>query len=214
MKRVLLLVCLALAAPVALFAAKTSLQSAGGELNPAVAEKQPTSVPRAYRVIVDRNIFGFAPRKEKTEPKTATATTSVPVPPQSEIVPMFSDSTNNNPSISTLPLLEQTGIAQRYALTGIIEINSECRAIIENKQDGTGGYYAEGDSLQGYMIIVIERDRVILDNGFEQVTLMHPSAGITGYAAPPAAPRGNSAGPAAPPDLERLPAHIRQRIGR
>lgn len=213
MKRILLLVCLALAAPAALFAAKTSLQSAGGKTNPLVAEKQYIPVPRAYRVIVDRNIFGFAPREEKTEPKTATATTAIPVPPHDEIVPMFSDSTNTTPPLSTLPLLEQPGIAQRYALTGIIEINSECRAIIENKQDGTGGYYAEGDLLEGYMIIIIERDRVILDNGFEQVTLMRPASGMAGYAAP-AAPRGNGAVPAAPPDFDRLPAHIRQRIGR
>lgn len=211
MKRILIMLLLAIAVPAVLFAAMTSL-SGGGNAEPESAKKQPVSVPREYRVIVKRNVFGFAPREEKPE-SAATATASIPVPPRGDIVPMFSGSMQDLPPISGLPLVGQPGIAQRFTLTGIIEINSEFRAIIENKQDGTGGYYAEGDSLEEFIIVKIERDRVILDDGFGQVTLMHPSSGISGYSVEPA-PRGGNTGPAPQPDYDKLPRHIRQRLGR
>lgn len=170
----------------------------------------PSTLPDRYLPILERSMFGFYPRESAPESQA---------PAQQHSQASYAPS-HDLAAPGTLPGFQHDpGLGRdipagpAFSLTAVVEVDGRFKAIVADNASGDGHYVAAGDSVASFTVESVARDRVVLKNGGEQITLKIDAP------RPQAAPgagtaQGKDRPPAPEPDYRKLPPHIQPRIGR
>lgn len=122
-------------------------------------------LPAKYAPIIKRSMFGFLPRKEGRAAPASGAPVVIDTPPRNPLNP-----TNMN-SVTHIDIPVNAAPEPAYSLTGIVEVNGEYKAIIEDRSSGRGFYVSEGSSIGEYKAAKITSSGVSLEKPDKKIDL-------------------------------------------
>ncbi len=154
----------------------------GGDQNKKAKDRIAGEEDPTYKAITDRNLFNSNP------------------PPEEDDQPKPSDDSGEN-AVGGLPgphdECKKSDIKAEVLMTFVAEPSSGSRAVIENKAENKSRLMVEGQKLDDYTIVSIQRARVVFKHGSGYECIwMDPLKGIT--IAKPKGSKGGSASKAAP----------------
>ena len=179
--------------------------------------KRMPPVPKKYQVIIERDMFGFAPRPEKEPeaPRIATGTRA-----------FMDDDWTFDPgygprpySDTGPPYVEQppggdftapADPAERLSVTGILRLDGRYKAIVTDAADGSGHYVAVGDVVAGFIVVDISAGEVTLEMDERVITLPLRRGGAAGIIQEYVPDPGKRSGA---PEQRKLPFNANIRIG-